>query len=911
MSGKTEYSNTILSSVSPAQAADLVRERMANAQHLNDSVAEWVRERARIEETYAAELEKLSKKGPSAKELGEFSTTWETVLTSIKQNAQASSKFAHKLEKEVEMPLRNYTHGGPHASQWKDLKEMQQGLSSMASKVMHSEESYDKLRKKSGGRQDKTEHAQVQLAEDRSQWENQAPYILEQVESMDEARLVLLKDALTRFGTLQVDNSQNGIKNTEKALNTVLSFEPLDDMRAFLTKISSGRASELVGSSSLGRTNSIRDNAPLPEPPRPFRTPTDDSASVNSAGATSHSGSTSGQPTGASKLRSKVGSIFKKNKYKGTKDKSGWDLPNPNYIPPDHRGSTGRADSVNSEFESSGQQQSSQPPSQSVSRSSTMKPPPPPSRKANGPQQPPPAQPQQPQQQQQPPLPQGGNFPPLQPQNQQQQQMPPPPPPLQQQQPQMGAAAEEQDQRDVEQENGGDQPFRVDIRQDTITEEGEDANAALSNVASTLRARPTVSGRGMRGRRDIQSKLFTNIEQSDVEPQGQQRQVDEMQPAVTGDSVINAPVNTSPKPSSQFMSQLQAFPSPKEPNNSGPSSPAVQSPTLSDGFQQPSQAPSQAQPSAMYQHHGPSSETQSVRSMQSSTSTSAAGRQIELPQAPGLCISVVEVVNALVKDGTVVRKAAVGEIGFGYNVESGQPPSQIELNVSNIDKVDRIIPNQNFIQAKNESAGQYEIKGNGVSHILGLKHGLNGMRYVRREPEVRVPLIFTPIWRIEEGQASLMLMYKFDETAMPDEQHVTVEDLVVSVAVEGEGKAVSAQSKPVAAFNKERQKITWKFTEPVTLTRGKEEQVLCRFATEGGSVKEGSKGIDVKFRLVRTREEEDDLMVGYRVSTKDPFKDTDDDEETPTSTGWKEANTVRCIASGKYVAQSEKNIQFK
>lgn len=894
MSGKTEYSNTILSSVSPAQAADIVRERMANAQNLNDSVAEWVRERARIEETYAAELEKLSKKGPSAKELGEFSTTWETVLTSIKQNAQGSSKFAHKLEKEVEMPLRNYTHGGQHANQWKDLKEMQQGLSSMASKVMHSEESYDKLRKKSGGRQDKTEHAQVQLAEDRSQWENQAPYILEQVESMDQARLVLLKDTLTRFGTLQVDNSQNGIKNTEKALNTVLSFEPLDDMRAFLTKISSGGASELVGSSSLGRTNSMRDNAPLPEPPRPFRTPTDDSASVNSAGATSHSGSTSGQATGASKLRSKVGSIFRKNKYKGTKDKTGWDLPNPNYIPPDHRGSTGRAESVNSEFESSGHQ----PPSQPVSRSSTMKPPPPPSRKANGPQQ------QQPQ---------PGNYPPLQPQSQQQ--MPPPPPqqqkqqpPLPQQQQQMGAVEEQE--REVERENGGggDQPFRVDIRQDIITEEGEDANAALSNVASTLRARPTVSGRGMRGRRDIQSKLFTNIEQSDVESQAsQQRQVDEMQPAVTGDSVTNAPVNTSPKPPSQFLSQLQTFPSPKEPA-SGPSSPAVQSPALSEGFQQQQQQ-QQQNASSMYQHHGPSSETQSVRSMQSSTSTNVAGRQIELPQAPGLCLSVVEVVNALVKDGAVVRKAAMGEIGFGYNVESGQPPpTQIELNVSNIDKVDRIIPNQSFIQAKNESVGQYEIKGNGISHILGLKHGLNGMRYVRREAEVRVPLIFTPIWRVEEGQSSLMLMYKFDEVAMPDEQHVTVEDLVVSVSVEGEGKAVTAQSKPVAAFNKERQKITWKFTEPVTLTRGKEEQILCRFATEGGSVKEGSKGIDVKFRLVRTREEEEDLMIGYRVSAKDPF---DDDEEASTSTHWKEAKTVRCIASGKYAAQSEKNIQFK
>lgn len=54
----------------------------------------------------------------------------------------------------------------------------------------------------------------------------------------------------------------------------------------------------------------------------------------------------------------------------------------------------------------------------------------------------------------------------------------------------------------------------MDIRQDVIAEEG-DANEALNSVASTLRN----TSRSGRGRRDIQSKLFTDVQPADIESQ--------------------------------------------------------------------------------------------------------------------------------------------------------------------------------------------------------------------------------------------------------------------------------------------------------------------------------------------------------------------------------------------------------
>jgi hypothetical protein len=279
-----------------------------------------------------------------------------------------------------------------------------------------------------------------------------------------------------------------------------------------------------------------------------------------------------------------------------------------------------------------------------------------------------------------------------------------------------------------------------------------------------------------------------------------------------------------------------------------------------------------------------SSDTRSIRSAQSSVA--AFNRHPDLPTSPGLVASVLEALYATLKDGHVVDAHRTGEIVLGYN---GSPSDEsLQLRVSGQNYIDRIVPNTAFVQPTTD--GTYAINTRALASV----HQATMFKFQALGGST--PLVVVPIWRIENNQSSLMLTYRLSDDFPLD--RVELSGLTIVVPVEG-GRALSAQSKPVASFSKEHQRITWRFNEPVTVTRGAEERLLCRLTTEGPTV-EGSSGIDLKFRMSNLPSS--GISVGYLA--KDPFGDS--------STGngaISPIETVYTTVALRYVAHSESNVQ--
>lgn len=165
-----------------------------------------------------------------------------------------------------------------------------------------------------------------------------------------------------------------------------------------------------------------------------------------------------------------------------------------------------------------------------------------------------------------------------------------------------------------------EQQFKLDIRNEPIKEEDADAQAALSNVANTLRlgtssmATPNRKAGTIRGRRDVRNTVYLPIGGS----------LDVLSPDSHG--------GIPPSPN---------FP---RPTNAGP-------PTTSDMSHM--------------------SDTHSIRS---SRSTGASGT-LKHPdmQNAGLNASVIEVVTSTFVNGEITNTAVAGEIGFVYNAPSPSP----------------------------------------------------------------------------------------------------------------------------------------------------------------------------------------------------------------------------------------------
>lgn len=207
----------------------------------------------------------------------------------------------------------------------------------------------------------------------------------------------------------------------------------------------------------------------------------------------------------------------------------------------------------------------------------------------------------------------------------------------------------------------------------------------------------------------------------------------------------------------------------------------------------------------------------------------------------GLNTSIAEVINASFKDGKIVKSQIVGEVAFNYKLNESDdvaPTEPILLSIPN--SFNRLILNHDIM----EDLGNNMFK---LSPVAITSKTLGGLKYLVNLQESQTPIIIQQIWKYEDHQASLMINLKLNSSI---KTKVTLENLVVTVALKSDVESTSASSKPQGSFNKEKSRITWRYNQPLILGGNgpHEEKLIARFMTKG-KASEHESGIQIKFQI--------------------------------------------------------------
>lgn len=205
------------------------------------------------------------------------------------------------------------------------------------------------------------------------------------------------------------------------------------------------------------------------------------------------------------------------------------------------------------------------------------------------------------------------------------------------------------------------------------------------------------------------------------------------------------------------------------------------------------------------------------------------------PIGDGLNTSVAEIVNVAFKDGTVANSQVLGEIAFNYNSQS--PPAALDVSIPT--KFTRFLLNDSLLRQTGQglfSLDPLQVQG----------RTLGGIKYVMDLPAASVPLVVKHVWKFEPHQASLIIRLALSPAYTTP---VLFEGLVVSASLDPSVASTSASSKPEGSFNREANRITWRYSRPLVLSpENTEEKLIARFMTSG-TAQEALAGVQVKFTV--------------------------------------------------------------
>lgn len=415
-----------------------------------------------------------------------------------------------------------------------------------------------------------------------------------------------------------------------------------------------------------------------------------------------------------------------------------------------------------------------------------------------------------------------------------------------------------------------DRPYQMDIRNAPIPEDDPNAQAAMANVASTLRAQAAPQSRRagtVRGRRDVRNTMFV----PSPEPGAQSTA---FQP--TGASI---PENYAPPHSNTISSPL--------------SSPAT---GLGLGAIAGAGVGATAAATSHHAAHPSDADTQSIRSTSApslaSTSALTLQKHPEHLTSPGVNSSIVETVSAWFSNNAITRAVVIGELALAHNPSPATQAGHVPLRLENFPILEKVAPNPAFVQQPSaDRPGEYTLDvhalGNQGRPAVAFKYQVH---LDENTPGSFAPLLIHTEWRINPTQAGVIASVSLNPAfAAAFAGSVTLSNIFIGVHI-NETRASSCQSKPSGTFNKERGMVYWRF-DSLTLSPGAPaERLVARFATES-EARAGD--VEARWEILG---EGPGSGLGVSVSEGgDPFADV--------SVGvWKSVQGVRKLVSGTYVA---------
>ena len=151
-------------------------------------------------------------------------------------------------------------------------------LAAMAKDVDNAQKKAEKLQTKGGkAASDKVASAASEVENATSQWASQSPYVFEKLQAVDESRLNHLRDVLTQFQTHEVDQVERNRISAEDCLNSLLSIETADEIKAFQIRAVHGqpklRARRRTLPGPIHGASFTNDMPPPPLPSQPSQPP--------------------------------------------------------------------------------------------------------------------------------------------------------------------------------------------------------------------------------------------------------------------------------------------------------------------------------------------------------------------------------------------------------------------------------------------------------------------------------------------------------------------------------------------------------------------------------------------------------------------------------------------------------------
>uniref|UniRef100_A0A674JHK6 Growth arrest specific 7 n=1 Tax=Terrapene triunguis TaxID=2587831 RepID=A0A674JHK6_9SAUR len=137
---------------------EILLQKQLKGKQMQKEMAEFVRERIKIEEEYAKNLSKLSQNSLAAQEEGTLGEAWAQLKKSLADEAEVHLKFSSKLQSEVEKPLLNFRENFK-----KDMKKYDHHIADLRKQLASRYTAVEKARKALTERQKDLEMKTQQL----------------------------------------------------------------------------------------------------------------------------------------------------------------------------------------------------------------------------------------------------------------------------------------------------------------------------------------------------------------------------------------------------------------------------------------------------------------------------------------------------------------------------------------------------------------------------------------------------------------------------------------------------------------------------------------------------------------------------------------------------------------------------
>ncbi|RMZ80024.1 hypothetical protein DV738_g3035, partial [Chaetothyriales sp. CBS 135597] len=854
----------VTAALAPDEAVQVLHDRVTLIRQVNNSVADWLQERRKVEDAYVQGLRRLASRPQhdGGASLGVFQIPWQRIVSGTENLAASHEILAHKIESSVETPLRRFNSSN------RELQAVSSSQSNLASIARGIESAQKKAAR--GGR--KADDANSSVDEASRAWESQAPYVFEQLQALDEQRINHLRDVLTQLQTDELDHVERARTSAESSLNALLNVETADEIKAFAGKTAARRRDSLgrrssaagagVAASSTRPTSSSASahHPPAVPPPRQAH------RQLAQPSAVTYDQRSFDQTPHKSKLGGlkRLGTVIKGRKSVGT----GGTLPG---SLPEKKEKKGRPFSAFRRADSSTSFQDLETTGQDLPRRNTEE-----SRNALTQVQSTVTETQEeitprgsPQQTEdataRASLVNGTAYTPQQPVSastpdpSQATQRQPDEPTVLQPIPAQGQQAEPQAahtatsptlQQEVLAAPESDEGARnFAIRDQPIREDESEAHLAINSMAQHLRVQAQSSGLNrtqatVRGRRDVRNTVFipSGVDSSAI---------------LAGGAAVGA------------VGALGAFGAAAAANAASPSTQS-----LSQG--EPVAVVPKAPPlRSLHDDLGVGSDTTSIHSAHS-----LAGHGPHHPELhdPGLNASIVETVNTQFNESGITKAFATGEIALAYNNSTSADADTALIRLQNFELLEKVAANPAFIgpppqadPVAEDSAGTYIVSLSPIRRsipLVGLKYQLH---IDTASLSQYSPLLLTPAWQVIEGQASVIVHGPPPQSAM-------------------------MSPKQGASFRRKTATVIWRLPE-FTL-EPEPARLLVRFITPPGTTAKKGR-IELKFELPGRAAsqiavlQQHKTVVATAVVERDPFADDD---------GEREVSTKRSLVSGQYAA---------